>query len=191
MEAFDIRRLDRGDSLMDLTSLLHRAFSPMGRAGIACTGFNQSADVTAQRVQRGECFVATRQGRVVGTMTLQVPQRNSPSDCYRRADVASLHQFAVDPVCQGTGCGTRLLEFALDWAAERGFHALALDTPEPATDLIGFYTEQGFRPVERVRFAGRAYTSCVLSKPTALASQSHRSFAGQSAHRRPLFGAMV
>lgn len=187
LNAFQIRRLHAADSLDDLTSLLHRAFSPMGRDGIVCTCYNQSVDVTAQRVQMGECFVATQDGRLVGTMTLHRPEKFSPCHWYRQADVASLHQFAVDPVCQGTGRGTRLLRFALDWADEQGFHALALDTPLPAVQLIRFYQAHGFRPVEHVRFAGRNYTSCVLSQTIGSATRAGwPQYSHQPVLRKPL-----
>lgn len=191
LEMFEIRRLDSKDSMEDLTSMLHRAFSPMGREGIGCTGFNQSVEVTAERVRLGECFVAERDGRIVGTLTLHRPDKHSECHWYRQADVASLHQFAVDPAYQGTGCGASLLGFAKRWATEQGFHGLALDTPIPATHLIRFYEARGFRKIERVRFVGKAYTSCILSKTIGASSSCWSQNAQQSVPRKPLFGALV
>lgn len=74
-----------------------------------------------------------------------------------------MHQFAVDPVYQGTGVGKCLLLHALDWARQHHFEELALDTPLPAQHLIRFYEAHGFRQVELVQFSGRPYVSSVLS----------------------------
>ena len=192
MQAFHIRRLVPGDSLDELTSMLHRAFSPLGRQGLNCTGVNQSVEMTAQRARLGECFVAVCDGCIVGTVTLQEPQRYGECPWYRQSDVASLHQFAVDPSFQGTGCGKALLQFATRWARERHYSQLALDTPAPASHLIQFYLAQGFRIVEQVQLPGKTYRSSVLSKTIDPAPNSWmpRHYA-QPARHLPLFGALV
>ena len=52
--------------------------------------------------------------------------RRSP--WYLRRDIAHLHQLAVDPAHQGRKLGDRLIAACEDWARERGFRAIALDT---------------------------------------------------------------
>lgn len=189
---FHIRPLQSDDSLDDLTSLLHRAFSPMGREGISCTSFNQSVEVTQFRVHLGACFVALDSGRIAGTLTLHQPEQRSECRWYRQADVASVHQFAVDPAYQGTGCGKALLRFATSWAREHDFHELALDTPLPASHLIAFYALQGFREVEQAQFSGRAYRSCVLSKTVNRTAAEHKpSPMHHYRQPQPLFGSLV
>jgi GNAT superfamily N-acetyltransferase len=164
LQAIHIRRLAPGDSLDELTSMLHRAFSNLGRMGLNCTCVNQSIETTAQRVRLGECYVAVCDGRLVGTATLHKPDRHSECHWYRRTEVASVHQFAVDPSFQGTGCGKALLLVAARWAREHHYRELALNTPAPASRLIQFYASQGFRAVEQVQLPGKAYRSSVLSK---------------------------
>lgn len=195
LETFKIRRLDRRDSLEDLTSMLHRAFAPMGRRGISCTCFNQTVEATAQRVQHGDCFVTEYEGRIVGTVTLRQSQRHSECHWYRQLDVASLQQLAVDPIWQGMGCGTRLLRFAAEWARKQQFHELALDTPASAVHLIELYESQGFRRVDQVKFHDRSHESCVMSKSVETVSAPrwvpsvHHGASG--AVKPPLFGVMV
>lgn len=167
MDRYDIRPIEPGDSLDDLTSMLHRAFGALARLGLHCESFEQSIDVTAARIARGECFVALYRGRLVGTMTLEPPDPASACPIYTRADVASLHQFAVDPSLQGLGCGHALLSHALDWAREKGYRELALDTPAAARHLIHFYEQYGFEVVQCLRMPGRNYLSAVLSRPWA------------------------
>jgi len=189
-QTFQIRSLRNDDSLQDLTSMLHRAFSPMGRDGIGCTCFDQSEATTRRRAALGECFVAVMDHRIVGTLTLQRADRRSDCRWYRRSNVTSLHQFAVDPAYQGEGVGKGLLAHAMDWAFENRFDELALDTPHPAQHLIRFYEAQGFRKVESVQFSGRPYQSCILSHSLVSAPEGLPA-ASYQASQQPLFGLLV
>lgn len=175
----ELRRFDLSrDSFVALTALLHRAFTRLGAMGLNCTCVDQTVQTTRSRATAGDCYVAVCEGRIVGTMTLHAPDRESPCELYRRDDVASLRQFGVEPVWQARGIGTMLIAFADHWAATRGYAELALDTPQPAAHLIAFYRGQGFRIAEFVRFDGKRYDSAILSKPPmatrTLANWSHR-----------------
>ncbi|HEY4299084.1 MAG TPA: GNAT family N-acetyltransferase [Paraburkholderia sp.] len=175
----ELRRFDPArDSFVALTALLHRAFAPLGTQGLNCTCVDQTVETTRLRATRGDCYVAVCEGRIVGTMTLYAPDRESSCELYRRDDIASLRQFAVEPVWQARGIGTLLIALAEHWAATRGYAELALDTPQPAAHLIAFYRGQGFRIVDFTRFDGKRYDSAILSKPPVatrtLASWSRR-----------------
>jgi GNAT superfamily N-acetyltransferase len=192
LQAIQIRSLAPGDSLDELTSMLHRALSRLGRMGLNCTGFNQSLETSAQRVRLGECHVAVCDGRLIGTLTRHKPDRRSDCRWYRQPDVASVHQFAVDPGFQGTGCGKALRLVATRWAREHDYAELALDTPALASHLIEFYVAQGFRIVEHVKLPGKTCLSAVFSHMIDLpaASREPRHHA-QPVRNAPLFGTMV
>lgn len=164
MNAIRIRRLCPSDSLEALTGLLHRAFAPLGRRGLNCQSVDQGVDTTRERVALGDCFVAVAGENIVGTLTLHGPDPASPVRRYRRATVASIHQFAVEPEYQGGGVGQALLLSAERGAAKAGFLELALDTPQPARHQRAYYGRRGFDEVETVQFEGRRYRSVVLSK---------------------------
>ncbi|WP_395703196.1 GNAT family N-acetyltransferase [Aquabacterium sp.] len=168
MNSLKIRRLQPGDSLDELTALVHRAFAPLGREGLRCTGVDQPVETTRQRVGRGDCFVACYGGRLVGTMTMEAPDRQSDCPWFRRTDVATLHQLAVEPCSQGCGCGRALIRHAEQWTQARGHAELALETPTRATELRAFYASQGFRTVGHWHKAGKDYESVVLSKAIAV-----------------------
>jgi GNAT superfamily N-acetyltransferase len=175
----ELRRLDPArDSFVALTAMLHRAFAPLGAMGLNCTCVDQSVATTRSRATRGDCYVAVCDGRIVGTMTLYAPDHESPCELYRHDDIASLRQFAVEPEWQGRGIGTLLIAFAEHWAATRGYAELALDTPQPAAQLIAFYRGQGFRIVDFTHVDGKRYDTAILSKPPVatrtLANWSHR-----------------
>lgn len=137
----------------------------LGAMGLNCTYVDQTVETTRSRATRGDCYVAVCEGRLVGTMTLYAPGRESPCELYLRDDIASVRQFGVEPALQARGIGTLLLAFADHWAATRGYAELSLDTPQPAAHLIAFYRRQGFRIVDFVRFDGKHYDSAILSKP--------------------------
>jgi GNAT superfamily N-acetyltransferase len=159
-----IRRLCATDSVDHLTGMLRRAFAELGRQGLNCQCVDQKPDTTRQRITLGECFVAVVKGNIVGTVTLQGADPTSAVDCYRRAWVASIHQLAVDPEHQRASVGRALLRTAELWARGRHYVELALDTPQPATHLHAYYLRRGFRLVDTVHVAGRAYLSSVFSK---------------------------
>ncbi|MGH8778077.1 GNAT family N-acetyltransferase [Paraburkholderia sp.] len=172
VQPVDIRRFDPArDAFDELTDMLHRAFARLGAMGLDCTCVDQPVSVTRSRAMRGDCHVAVCDGQIIGTMTLEAPDRNSPCELYQRDDVASVRQIGIDPAWQNRGIGTLLLALADHWAATRGYAELALDTPYPAAHLIAFYRSQGFRIADTMRFEGKHYDSAILSR-SAVASRA-------------------
>ena len=167
MNTYRIRRVEASDSLDELTAMIHRAFGPLGRMGLACASVDQSVEATTRRMRRGECLVALDGDRIVGTATLEAPDRGAAFEWYRRPGVASLHQFAVDPRDQGRGCGKALLAEAGRLVRRNGWHELALDTPADASHLLRYYQDQGFRVVGHMQHTRRRYRSAILSKTVA------------------------
>jgi GNAT superfamily N-acetyltransferase len=162
-----IRLLEKSDSINDLTSLLHRAYARLGAMSLNDTAVDQSPEVTANRIRGGVCFVAEEKSKIVGTIVVQPTCTASHCEYFTRPGVAAAHQFAVDPLHQGSGLGRRLLQQAEQWAKQSGHTELAMDTAEQAAHLIEFYTRLGYRQVSWVEWPGKAYRSLVLSKSLA------------------------
>ena len=161
---FAIRRLRSCDSLDALTRVLHRAFEDLARRGIECQCFTQSVDRTNERVKRGECFIAVSGNMMIGTITLEHPDRSSVVEAYRDPATASVHQLAVDPASQGAGVGGALIAYAGAWAGARRYERLALDTPHGASREVAWYIGRGFDLTQTVHVPGRRYASSVLTK---------------------------
>ena len=164
LENIQLRRLQPGESIEQLTDLLRRAFARLGEMGVPRSCVCQSPELTRRRIKRGSCFVAQRGAQVVGTISVYGPDARSESRNYRNALAASAGQFGVDPQFQGQGIGSALLRLAERWARSNGYAQLALDTPEPARHLIIYYHRQGFRVMETLQFAGRPYVSVIFAK---------------------------
>ena len=161
---FAIRRLRSCDSLDALTALLHRAFEDLAGRGIECQCAHQSAGRTNERVKRGECFIAVSGSKMIGTITLEHPDRSSAIEAYRDLATASVHQLAVEPASQGAGVGGALIACADAWARARRYARLSLDTPQAASREVAWYLGRGFDLVQTVHVPGRLYASVVLTK---------------------------
>ena len=169
--AFTIRPLAPTDSLEALTDLLHRAYAPLGAAGMSYTAVDQAVERTRARALGGHCLIAQAGDRLVGTVTVnrgfdpntETWARATP--WFYRDDVAHLHQFAVDPDHQGAGIGQALMTACENWARDHHQRAIALDTALPATHLRARYAAAGYTDVDEVQWDGKRYRSTVMGKP--------------------------
>jgi len=158
-----IRPLALSDSISDLTHLLHRAYARRAAQGLRYMATHQSDDVTRERANSGKCFVAFDDDVLVGTILFKPAEKTSGCAWYDRPEVASIAQFGVEPSIQATGLGRRLMAHVIDYARGGGEVELALDTAEPATDLINWYTRLGFRFIEYAQWGHTNYRSVILS----------------------------
>ena len=167
IDGMTIRLLTAGDDLTYLTGLLHRAYGALAERGMRFLGSHQDPATTARRVARGECALAEIGGKLVGTILFRPVGSGKGTPWYLRPDVATLGQFAVEPGWQRRGIGSALMDWVERRARETGAGELALDTAEPAEELIRFYARRGFRFVEFVRWEVCNYRSVVMSKSLA------------------------
>lgn len=158
-----VRPFTQGDSIAELTRLLHRAYSGHAAEGRAFFASYQSVQDTTHRLGRGECWVALQASELVGTVTLsahhEVPEGYPAGD-----GSGSFWQLAVDPSRRGTGLGQRLLSLAEERISALGSDAVVIDTSADATELIGWYRRRGYLPVGAWRWDVTNYDSVVLRK---------------------------
>lgn len=171
-----LRPFEPSDSIEAITVLLHRAYAPLGEMGLNYTAVTQSPDVTAARIRRGTCYVATDGADFVGTIVVQ--PTHVESECYylTTPGVACANQFAVAPEYQRKGLGSKLLLCAEIWARENGFLHLAVDMAESVTSLIEFYKRRGYRHADWVQWRGKKYRSVVLTKALDDIADRHSQF---------------
>lgn len=161
-----IRPLAPTDSIEALTDLLHRAYKRLADMNLRYFATHQTPAQTRERLERAECFVATIDGKIVGTISAYMTPATDDDapDLYRRDDVACFGQFAVDPDLQGTGLGGRLIAHIEARARELGKTELALDTAETAQHLIDYYARRGWRIVGDADWDVTNYRSVLMSK---------------------------
>lgn len=170
-EEASIRPLAPQDSAPALTELLHRAYAPLGALGLNYTAVDQSVEVTRKRCAAGECFVLEYDGQLAGTVTIagaHDPERDAwalQTPWLWRADTAHLNQLAVEPALQRRGLGRRLVDWCVQWARQRGYRYLALDTAVPAAPLRRYYERLGFLDADEVQWNGKRYRSVIMARP--------------------------
>lgn len=167
----NIRPLLPGDSLDELTALLHASYASLAAQGWNFTAVDQSVDVTRSRLTDAQGFVAELDGRLIGTVAIRGPKpageayiADPPPPLYTTPGTAILSQLAVHPDYRGQGLGEQLMDAAEVWARERGFVQLALDTAAPAVALRRRYEKRGYVTVGRVQWQGKTYASVLMSK---------------------------
>ncbi|MGW6388941.1 GNAT family N-acetyltransferase [Streptomyces sp. NPDC055103] len=159
----EFRRFHEGDSVEELTHLLHRAYADHAAAGRVFFASYQSPQDTTNRLSRGECWVALDGAALVGTVTVSAPH-TTPAGYPALAGGGSFWQLAVDPSQRGTGLGNRLLALAESRIAALGSTEVVIDTSLQAADLVGWYRRRGYAPVGTWRWDVTNYDSVVLAK---------------------------
>lgn len=167
----EIRLILPNDNYAQLTELLHRAYGGLAAHGMRFLASHQDEKTTRERIGEGECYLAMQDGRMIGTILWRSAQQTTGTPWYDRPDVSSFGQFAVEPKLQNRGIGSKLLAIAEQRAAETGAAELALDTAEPAHDLIQFYTRRGYRFIESTQWKLANYRSVIMSK--RIAAEDH------------------
>lgn len=163
MPDFEIRLLHPDDSLHELTTLLHRSYRRLADMGFNYTAVTQTVEVTRERIEGNECYVALVGGRIVGTGLLILDRPDEPAWASQEG-VAYAGQLGVEPEFRHLGIGAALMDAIENRARELGYRAIGGDTSEGADYLIRFYTGRGFEIVGHHQWRGKTYRSVVLAK---------------------------
>jgi GNAT superfamily N-acetyltransferase len=162
-----IREWSSGDSIPQLTELLHAAYAHLAQRGLRYVATHQDDIITALRLGRGFPLVVHLNQELVGTATLYPPRPDSPVPWYRRPDVFYFGQFGVRQDLQRNGIGVRILRELERRARALGASELACDTAEQAEHLRSWYDREGYRYITQTQWAITNFRSVVLSKVLA------------------------
>ena len=147
-----------------LTQFLHKAYKPLADAGFRAISTYQDDEKTKERIQKGECWMATVNDELIGTILYRQPGNAGGNFWYLNPFVASIGQFAVKEQFQKQGIGAKLIEHTIGLALRDGAHELALDTAEGALYLVNYYSKLGFRHIGYCQWQHTNYRSVILSK---------------------------
>jgi GNAT superfamily N-acetyltransferase len=143
-----IRPADPGDAEI-VRTLVRHAYEPwiprLGRVP------GPVKDDYAQRIAAAQVWVLEQEGKTVGIVVLEA-----------QPECLFLENVAVLPKEQSKGVGRRLIAFAEQEAARRGFPQLQLCTNARLTENIALYEHLGFTEIGRIR--GEGYERVCLAK---------------------------
>jgi N-acetylglutamate synthase-like GNAT family acetyltransferase len=91
--------------------------------------------------ERERLWIAERDGRIVGCIAIVAAS----------VEVAQLRWFLVHPDARGAGLGRRLLDAAIAFSREQGYHRIILWTVSALEAAAHLYRAAGFRKVEQKR----------------------------------------
>ena len=100
-------------------------------------------DDYARRIANGQVWVLEQDGEIAGILVLE-----------ETADGFLLDNVALAPAYQHKGLGRRLLTFAEQEAARRGWREIWLYTNAAMTENIGLYRRIGYQETDRVSEKG-------------------------------------
>ncbi len=112
----------------------------------------------ADQVNRGEVYLATLDGKPVGTLTLQWEDKKFWGDV--PDDAAYVHRIAIRRAYAGKGLGRRLLRWAESAAAAAGKNFLRLDCMAENSALCEYYERASFEcrgEIQGKGWRGRLY----------------------------------
>lgn len=155
---------ESSDFIDQLTLLLHRAYAELGEQGLMYTGVDQTTQETRRRIEYADCFVATRGGILVGTITVRGPYFGSPCPYLELPHVATAYQLAVDPQAQGRWLSAALFNATEAWAVAMGYSELAGITASQARRQVKLHQRRQYREVARLYWPGQNFESIVFAK---------------------------
>ena len=163
-EKLQIRLWQEGDSVSELTELLHRAYKQLADMGLRFLATHQDDSITLDRITRGKCYLGLIDDTVISTVTLYPIHETHGTPWYDKEDVAHFGQFGVEPRLQKQGIGDIMMDYVEQVAKEESIRELALDTSEKAEHLIRYYTRRGYRFVEHTQWPEVNYRSVIMTK---------------------------
>lgn len=112
-----------------------------------------------ENVMEGEeLFVMKKGEATIGVMVLdewQAPEWENADWTDTDGKPLVIHSFCIDPAAQGGGFGSRMLQFAEDFARDHGYAALRLDTYSGNKGAIGFYDKRNYKQTGTVKMEGK------------------------------------
>jgi len=161
---FIIRKFEEGDSYEELTDLLHRAYKKLADMGLKFVATYQNAETTKKNLERGNCYLAIRDGKMTGAILYYHSMWKDAPLFYKKETVGVFGKFAVEPELQGTGIGRSLLSFVEECARKDGKKELALDTSEKALHLVEYYKKKGYKFAQYWQWSATNYRSIIMAK---------------------------
>lgn len=144
------------DQYGEILALYEDAIASLSRDGIEIywdLDHHPSRAFLRRAIERGELFVAMRDGRVVGAFVMDAGQRPEYAEiawaCQASPDeVRVMHVLAVHSSARGVGVGRFLLNAAKDYCRSRGIRSLRLDALSCNAPACALYRSEGFSTVE-------------------------------------------
>ncbi len=157
------------DLVADVTLLLREAYAQHLANDLHFSAATQDDETTDRRLASATALIGFSEDAVVATGLIYEQLRARPElpSWFSQEGVSVAAQLAVSPQLQRHGIGSELLEVLERQAKDWGKLHLALDTAEPALDLISFYKKRGYVMKDNFQYSDVPFRHVILSKALA------------------------
>ncbi len=114
-----------------------------------------SAAAFEKDIERNELFVLEQTTKVVGTVVIStlMDDEYAPVQWLTpNLNNVYIHRLSVDPMFQGKGFAQKLMDFAENFAKEKGFVSIRLDTFSQNKRNQLFYEKRGYQKLENIHY---------------------------------------
>ncbi len=139
----------RLDHLDPLSNLIERVInSLMGQGIFQWDATYPNRAFLCQAISDGNLFVYVDDGNLIGCVVLdewQAPEWSGIEWEVSESPVLVIHALAIEPLWQGRGCGSALLQACERLAVENGYGCIRLDTFKGNAAAKQFYERHGYQ----------------------------------------------
>ena len=145
----------RRAALFDLNgvSAVYEEIHDAEAAGKLTTGWIRGVYPTRttaeEALQRGDLFVLEEDNHILGAALINQIQVDVYKDAPWKYDgeVCVLHTLVISPKAQGKGAGRKFIDFYEDYAFDRGWFELRIDTNERNARAREMYAKLGYKEI--------------------------------------------
>lgn len=142
--------------------VLYSAHLVNQKKGFIMRTSNLSGKQLKERIGKsGKCWIALDGDKIIGTISIRLVKRNT---WYANGEIPDYMLAAVIPEYQGKHINSMLAQKVFEYAEEKGYSIIELDTAERNTHAIEVYKHQGFQLVDYKAMGGLDHYSVVMVK---------------------------
>ena len=114
-----------------------------------------SEEAFSKDLEREELYVLETDGKIVGMITLTTTMDDEYIPVKwltKNVDTIYIHRLGVHPKYQGRGFAQKLMGFAENYAKNKGYTSIRLDTFSQNKRNQKFYEQRGYQKLENIYF---------------------------------------
>lgn len=154
-----ILKLASEEDIPVLRKLINAAYKELADLGLNYTATFQDEEITRARMQKGLTFVLWLDQKMIGTILYYIEESR-----ITKKRTAYLEQLAVEPSMKRSGLGSILMDHCENLAKETGYETVQIDTAVPATHLVNWYLQRGYKIIAETRWDNKTYNSYIFEK---------------------------
>jgi N-acetylglutamate synthase-like GNAT family acetyltransferase len=136
--------------------------------GLQQAGDELDDNRTRQKIEEGHCFLLLKNNEIIGSILFKI------DNLFTRRRTAYFNQLAINPALKGQGLGNVLMDYCEEFARLSGLEGAQVDTAKPASQMVSWYLQRGYKIVGETQWVGKSYESWVFEKSLQPIHALHR-----------------